>query len=423
MSYNRTNITTLDQVCEVIDSLHKSPKYVESGYPMIRVKDMFQGYLKIDNPAYVTKEVYEEFTRKHKPKKGDILFSRVGSYGITTFVHKDIDFCLGQNTVVMTNYNNEIIDNIFLYYMLISNIVKEQIEKLVTGSTQKTISMKSIKGLELPLPNITEQKAIANILSSLDDKIELNNQMNETLEEMAQALFKRWFVDFEFPNEEGQPYKSSGGEMIESELGMIPRNWICSNIFDNITEYSKKNKESHNYPVLSVTKESKFLLSSELFSNETYEFYDRTVFSKKIKNYKIIYKNSVGYNPSRANIGSIAMLEDYEIGVISPIYKVFSIDDTMLLSFFRYYMKLDNFIMKIKHYSSGTTRQNFDIECFKYFDIVLPPKKIQEDFENIIDKFKRQIKKNENENYILENLRDALLPKLMSGEIRVSDLN
>ena len=103
MRYNRTNINTLDQVCEVIDSLHKSPKYVESGYPMIRVKDMFQGYLKIDNPAYVTKEVYEEFTRKHKPKKGDILFSRVGSYGITTFVHKDIDFCLGQNTVVMTN--------------------------------------------------------------------------------------------------------------------------------------------------------------------------------------------------------------------------------------------------------------------------------------------------------------------------------
>lgn len=80
-----------------------------------------------------------------------------------------------------------------------------------------------IKDLIIKLPSLEEQEKIANILSSLDDKIELNNEMNKTLEEMAQSIFKRWFVDFEFPNEDGEPYKSSGGEMVDSELGMILR--------------------------------------------------------------------------------------------------------------------------------------------------------------------------------------------------------
>ena len=82
-----------------------------------------------------------------------------------------------------------------------------------------------MKKLDIYLPPLEEQEKIANILSSLDDKIELNNEMNKTLEEMAQSIFKRWFVGFEFPNADGKPYKSSGGEMVESDLGMIPKGW------------------------------------------------------------------------------------------------------------------------------------------------------------------------------------------------------
>ncbi|HBA02798.1 MAG TPA: hypothetical protein DCW51_01830, partial [Clostridium sp.] len=224
MSCSEWKVKRLSEIVDVIDSLHKSPKYIEDGYPMIRVKDLEKGFLKFINPVYVSKDVFEEFNKKHKPKRGDILISRVGSYGIVTYVNTDEDFCLGQNTVIITGYNSEI-DNRFLYYILTSNIISEQIERLVTGSTQKTISMASIKSLSIPVPDVSEQKAICNILWTIDEKIELNNEMNKTLEEIAQALFKRWFVDFEFPNEAGEPYKSSGGEMDESELGMIPKGW------------------------------------------------------------------------------------------------------------------------------------------------------------------------------------------------------
>nr|WP_258080005.1 restriction endonuclease subunit S [Enterococcus faecium] len=89
-----------------------------------------------------------------------------------------------------------------------------------------------IENTKIMLPPLDEQKAIAHILSTLDDKIEVNNQINKTLENMAQAIFKQWFVDFEFPNEDGEPYKSSGGEMVESELGMIPKGWEVKELVD-----------------------------------------------------------------------------------------------------------------------------------------------------------------------------------------------
>ena len=116
--------------------------------------------------------------------------------------------------------------------------MKMQYKNFSTGSAQPQLPIRDIKKLNLILPPYNEQIAIADILSSLDEKIELNNQMNETLEEMAQALFRRWFIDFEFPNEEGKPYKSSGGEMIESELGMIPSVFKVSDFGDIVSTYN-----------------------------------------------------------------------------------------------------------------------------------------------------------------------------------------
>lgn len=113
------------------------------------------------------------------------------------------------------------IDKSFLYWYL----KHADTHSLRTGSAQPQIVIKDLEKFKIKIPPMSEQKAIARMLSTLDEKIETNNQINEKLEEMAQALFKHWFVDFEFPNENGEPYKSSGGEMVESELGMIPKGW------------------------------------------------------------------------------------------------------------------------------------------------------------------------------------------------------
>ncbi|GIQ65481.1 hypothetical protein PACILC2_40490 [Paenibacillus cisolokensis] len=127
--------------------------------------------------------------------------------------------------------NNKDSDLYYLYYYLNSI----DISGYITGSVQPKLSKANLNSIRILLPPILEQKGIANILRALDDKIELNNAINKNLEEMAQALFKRWFVDFEFPNENGEPYKSSGGEFEESELGLIPKGWRvgrATDIFD-----------------------------------------------------------------------------------------------------------------------------------------------------------------------------------------------
>lgn len=103
---------------------------------------------------------------------------------------------------------------------------RAEINSMATMTTRASLNNDMMSRLKIVLLSIKNQMNIANVLCSLDKKIELNKEMNKTLEEMAQALFKRWFVDFEFPNQEGKPYKSSGGEMVESEMGMIPKGWL-----------------------------------------------------------------------------------------------------------------------------------------------------------------------------------------------------
>ena len=206
----------LDEVADVIDSLHETPTYTNSGYPMVRVTDIKSHYFNINNDIrYVSEVDFIKYTKKKIPTYGDIIMTRVGSYGSVSFVNEKEKFCLGQNTVLITNFNNEI-NNKYLFYKLISKDVRNQIESFVHGSTQKTISLFSIRNIEIKVPEITVQKKTVSILSLIDKKIEINNKIIENLETQAQAIFKSWFVDFE-------PFQDRN--FVESELGLIPEGW------------------------------------------------------------------------------------------------------------------------------------------------------------------------------------------------------
>jgi len=230
------NIKTLKEVSTITDSLHKTPEYTDEGFPMVRVTDLKEGFLDLTNALKVNSEIYEEFTRRCKPKKGDIIISRVGSYGIPSYVDSNINFCLGQNTANISPK----INGLYLFYCLRTDIVKKQIEKLAVGSTQKTLSLRNIQNIFVPVCDELTQKRIADQLYSLDQKIQLNCQINSTLEQIAQTLFKHRFIDFEFPNESGNPYRSSGGRMVDSELGEIPERWKVGKLGD-IADEKRKN--------------------------------------------------------------------------------------------------------------------------------------------------------------------------------------
>ena len=177
---------------------------------------------------------------KKKIKNGDILFSEIRPknkrYAVVN-VSNPNDYVVSTKLMVLRIKAPSKYYLQYIYQKLISQKMLHQINEIAESrsGTFPQITFDAIKNIELNLPSLEEQKRIADILTSLDDKIELNNQMNQTLEEIASLLYKRWFVDFEFPDDKGNPYKSSGGEMVDSELGMIPKGWEVK----NLTEIAK----------------------------------------------------------------------------------------------------------------------------------------------------------------------------------------
>lgn len=186
-------VSKLVDVAKVIDSLHKTPKYTEEGFPMVRVTDVRPGPLDLSNTRKVDKDTYEEFSKKYKAKIGDIVFSRVGSYGRSSIVTTNEEFCLGQNTVFLSPS----MDGYYFYYFLNSRYSKDQIDKLVSGSTQPTVSLKSIKEVEVPIPPKTEQLAIVKKLdvmhleTSRVERIYMSKL--EKLDELKKSILQKAF--------------------------------------------------------------------------------------------------------------------------------------------------------------------------------------------------------------------------------------
>ena len=299
---------------------------------------------------------------------------------------------------------NEENDADFIYYLM--TVVGKHLNYLSKTSTAVPIINKStFANYEIEIPNIKEQKRIGKILSSLDDKIELNRRINDNLEQQAQALFKSWFVDFE-------PFKK--GKFIDSELGMIPEGWQVEelgNITNSITEKVGKRTD---VKVLSPVNTGDLLLSEEYFTKQVY--------SKTLAKYIMVAPNDFAYNPARINIGSIGMNTFDFSGCVSPVYVVFRCEKEYH-HFFNIFKATKNFKEEVNTRAIGGVRQTLSYKDFSLIKIVYPPKEAVEQFNKIYSHIMTLIKKNVLENKRLHQTRDTLLPKLMSGELKINDIN
>lgn len=405
-------VEELQKISKVIDSCHKTPKYSPEGIAMVRVTDIKYGDIDLKDTLKVTKEVYEEFTLNHKPKKNDIVMSRVGTYGVTSFVNTAELCCLGQNTVII----HPLINSRFIYYALNSRLVRNQIEEEVVGSTQKTISLKNIRELLIAHPNNSiELDKIIKILSSLDSKIELNQAMNKTLESIGQALFKHWFINFEFPNEKGKPYKSSGGEMVESELGEIPKGWKVGKLgecgtFKNGINYLRDEIGDTEFFIANVRDiaNNKLLLKDSLDKIK--------IDLDKAKDYLLNDKDIL--IARSASPGEISLvlgnLDNVIYSGFSIRYRLNTPDNYLYL-----FLVLQRLRENLLNFSIGTTLQSVNQETLKNMGLILPSDDILNKFnktiERILDKTYGNLMQIQN----LSQIRDSLLPKLMSGKLRV----
>ena len=297
--------------------------------------------------------------------------------------------------------NDKVADYEFVYYSLKNDYTT--LASLANGGAQQNLNAQIIKDYVLKMPSLADQHRIASILSSLDRKIELNNKINADLEEMAQAIFKNWFVDFE-------PFKD--GKFVDSELGMIPEGWKVGTLGDITKNKSAKVKERNDVKVLSPVTTGELVLSEEYFTKQ--------VFSSSIAKYKIVNKGDFAYNPARVNIGSLGRNEFDFDGCVSPVYVVFSVLDGYE-NYFDLFRKTDFFKDSVASLAIGGVRQSLSYDDLSSIEVIIPSENAVEEFNNLYNQMKKTIKANKLENSRLSLLRDTLLPCLMSGELEVPE--
>ncbi|HOI47585.1 MAG TPA: restriction endonuclease subunit S [Bacilli bacterium] len=332
-----------------------------------------------------------------------IAIGRVGSTGTVTKISGKC--WLSDNTISVKNRDNSHFD--YIYYLLKS----KDLNRLSIGSTQPLITQGILKNIKHDFHNLHEQKAIANILSSLDDKIETNIKINKNLEELAQTLYRRWFVDFEFPNENGEPYRSSGGEMVESDFGPIPKEWRLSNLLEiadymngiAVKKYAADEGEI-SIPVLKI---------KELGVGNVTVDSDRCNLSVPEK--YIIKKGDLIFSWSGT------LLVDFWTGSKSVLNQhLFKVSSKKYPRWFYYYWTkyhLEKFQNIAK--SMATTMGHIKREDLSKSLVVIPVNNHLEQGSIILESIIDEILKLRIQNNKLSKLRDELLPKLMNGEIEV----
>ena len=334
-------------------------------------------------------------------QENDILISNIRPYFKKIWKADRRGCCSNDVFCIRANDN---VDAEFLYYLLSHDLFFAYVMSGANGSKMPRGDKQQIMNWEIEIPTEKEdQRRIASILTSLDRKIELNNKINADLEEMAQAVFKNWFVDFE-------PFKD--GKFVDSELGMIPEGWKVGTLGDITKNKSAKVKERNDVKVLSPVTTGELVLSEEYFTKQ--------VFSSSITKYKIVNKGDFAYNPARVNIGSLGRNEFDFDGCVSPVYVVFSVLDGYE-NYFDLFRKTDFFKDSVASLAIGGVRQSLSYDDLSSIEVIIPSENAVEEFNNLYNQMKKTIKANKLENSRLSTLRDTLLPRLMSGELEVPE--
>ena len=379
-------------------SLAENVKYkTEEDYAvLIRLVDYKNNYN--GNFVFIDKEAYE-FLGKSKLFGDEIIISNVGANVGTVFKCPRLKYkmSLAPNSIMVKFKGN----NDFYYYWLKSPFGQHMLHSIVTGSAQPKFNKTNFREMSIPVPPIEIQEKIAQLLKPLDEKIEVNKQINSNLEEQAKALFKSWFIDFE-------PFKD--GKFVDSELGKIPEGWEVVTIGDVTENIKDKVGDRDNIKVLSPITSGQLVLSEDYFSKQ--------VFSNSIAKYIVVKHNDFAYNPARINIGSIGMNEFNFDGCVSPVYVVFRCQKGYEY-FFNLYRRTTFFAEEVKKRAIGGVRQTLSYKDLSLIQLVYPPQKVVDNFNSIIISLLHTIHSNDVSNKKLEAIRDLLLPRLMSGEINV----
>ena len=411
MSVDVREISLHDAVKFIVDNRGKTVPTADNGIPLIATNciknnGLFPVFEKI---RFVSEETYKTWFRSH-PEPGDIIFVNKGTPGRVCLVPNPVNFCIAQDMVAL-RVDESVIYPKYLFAALRSDYIQNVIENMHVGTLIPHFKKSDFERLMIPVPDEVTQKYIGNLYYDLSMAIELNNQINKTLEEMAQAIFKSWFVDFE-------PFRD--GEFEESELGLIPKGWkiveleeICS--IQNGFAFKSSDYQDTGCRLIRTTN----ITSNGYVNNNDIKFLPQSFYeSEKYKNYRFECFDTVLVMVG-ASIGKIGLITEYNLPSLQNqnMWR-FRANNREISSVYIHYVvrRVNEFV---SNWATGSARDFYRKESFQRAKCVLPPKNVMKEFRLLTDSLFIQISSNIMENALLLEIRDILLPKLMSGEIRV----
>lgn len=383
----------------VIDYRGKTPlklgsSWSDSGYRALSAKNIKTGQIVAeDSIRFVDEELYRKWM-KDEVKKGDILITSEAPFGQIYYWDSDEKIVLSQR-LFDVRLNDEVCHK-YVYYFMTSHRYQKDLEGRATGTTVTGLRQPELLKSTILLPPLSAQRSISSILSSLDRKIELNNKINADLEEMAQAIFKNWFVDFE-------PFKD--GKFVDSELGMIPEGWKIGGLFDIAEIFDKKRK-----PLSGNVREKMDKIYPYYGATSCMDYVDDYIFDGIYtligEDGSVVKENGLPYMQyvwGKMWVNNHAHIlqgkNDYSTEMIHA-----------LLS-----------ITNIKFLVTGAVQAKLSQGNMQKILVAIPPKNVLDEIRPVIDNLYSKIRINTDENSRLSLLRDTLLPRLMSGELEVPE--
>jgi len=388
-------------------------EYVSEGIPVINVKNIGYGSIIETGLDHVSKNTLGRLS-EHKLKEGDIVFGRKGSVDRHCLIRREQNGWMQGSDCIRVRLTDTSVYPEFVSYYLLTDAVKMKINNSAVGSTMASLNTDILGDIDIILPDYAEQKSIALTLGIIDKKIKNNNRINDYLEEMAKTIYDYWFVQFEFPDENGNPYKSTGGKMSRTkDFGLAPCGWKFGNLYD-IAEFInglacqkyRPMEDEASLPVIKI-KEMHDGISSDT------ERVKATIPEKNIVNTgDILFSWSASLEVQHW-AGTTGGLNQHIFKVIPK--KGYSSSYV--------YHQLQAYVIKFIQMADArkTTMGHITSDHLRQSIIVLPPENIVRNFSQQVDDIHAEINHINIENHRLSQLRDWLLPMLMNGQATIED--
>lgn len=408
--------------------LSKDEYLKTSDYRIINGYSLKEGYIDWDIAGYITDKRYFE-SPEIMLQNGDILISKDGTIGKVGIVKKlDCHATVASGIFVLRNIIPEKLDTEYLFQYLKSNNFKYFINGVkAEGSTINHLYQRDLIKLEIDVPNLLSQQKISSVLSALDDKIELNNKINEELEHMAKTLYHYWFVQFDFPDSNGKSYKTSGGKMVYNKIlkREIPEDWEVKrleSVIDKIVDYRGRTPKkldsdwsNNNDDIIAIS--AKHIKRGKLVSLNEANRVDNELYSKWMREE---LKEGDILMTSEAPCGEFYyLLGETKYCLSQRVFAIRSNTKIINHSYLYFELSAGNGYSQILGKVSGSTVFGIRQDELRTVNILIPSKKLQNQFEKTLLPIYYKIRITEKQNQELGKMRDWLLPMLLNGQITV----